>query len=374
MMNKALSSVYYDPKNPASFSTAQKLHKEVRVKEPTLTLSQTREWLRGQNAYTLHKAARRRFKRNRIVVSEPGDQYQADLVDLQSLSRHNGGHKYILTAMDLFSKKAFAQPLKSKQAKDVKLALVTIFDGEPPEKLQTDQGREFNNAYIKRWLKDMGVQYFTTKNYDIKCSIVERFNRTLKAKMFKYFTASGTQRYVDVLQDLVNSYNNTTHTTTKFKPNQVNATNTQQVFQNMYGVPSKREYIKMSKSKPKLRVGDLVRQKYDLGPLDKGYHPNWTDQAFTIQKAINQPRALYTVKEENGQVVDRRFYPEEVQKITASSYRVEKVLRTKTENGIKYCLVKWLNHPNSYNSWEPESVVKDLRPQGLPRLGRPPKQ
>ena len=155
---KLLSQIYYNVKNPASFSTANKLFSAAKLKSPTIRLQDVQKWLRSQITYTLHKPVRRRFKRNRIVVSRIGEQFQADLVDLQKLSRQNSGCKYILTAIDLFSKKAFAIPLKTKRANEVKAGFQEIFKFGVLEKVQTDQGKEFYNSEIKAYFAQLGVQ------------------------------------------------------------------------------------------------------------------------------------------------------------------------------------------------------------------------
>ena len=120
------------------------------------------------------------MKRNRIVVQGIDHQWQVDLADLNSLSKSNNGYCYILTCIDILSKYAWAFPLKSKTASDV----IKIFDkilknGRVPIKLQSDGGCKFNNFTFKKYLKEKGIQYFTSKN-ETKCSIVKHFNQTLK--------------------------------------------------------------------------------------------------------------------------------------------------------------------------------------------------
>ena len=109
-------------------------------------------------------------------------------------SRQNNGYRFILTVIDCFSKYAFALPLKNKSGSEVKSALQRIIEERKPEKLQTDRGKEFINSSVQNYLKENDIQFFTTFNTLFKCAIVERFNRTLKAKMFKYFTFTGKKQ------------------------------------------------------------------------------------------------------------------------------------------------------------------------------------
>ena len=98
-----------------------------------------------QNTYTLHKQKRKNFLRNKVLVKNINEQFQADIVDMQMFSKHNNNYKYILTVIDVLSKYAFAKPLKTKSSKDVLKAFENIFKERKPFKLQTDKGKEFVN-------------------------------------------------------------------------------------------------------------------------------------------------------------------------------------------------------------------------------------
>ncbi len=89
-----------------------------------------------------------------------------------------------------------------------------------------------------------------------------------------------------------------------------------------------------------------------MKPFDKGYYPNWSDQVFTIEKVIkgdNQP--VFVLKDYTGKVIQQKFYPQDLQKITENLYRIEKIIKTRTRNNKKEYFVKWLNYPDTYNSW-----------------------
>jgi transposase InsO family protein len=134
-------------------------------------------------------------------------QWQADLVDLGKLASYNKGFKYLLTCIDVLSRYAWIVPLKNKTGKTLKEAFQVIFkSGRQPIRLQTDKGTEFTNRVFQKFLKENDVHFFTTYNEETKASIVERFNRTLKTKMWKYFTHRETIIYIDVLSEMVESY------------------------------------------------------------------------------------------------------------------------------------------------------------------------
>src|SRR5205085_9892665 len=113
--------------------------------------------------------------------------------------------------------------------------------GRKPMKLNTDKGKEFLNATFQRWLSDKGITFFTANNPDIKASIVERFNRTLKTRLWKYFTWKQTSRYIDVLDAFMDSYNNRVHSSTGLAPNNVNISNMYSAYITMFGkqIPKK---------------------------------------------------------------------------------------------------------------------------------------
>ena len=138
-------------------------------------------------------------------------QWQADLVDLSKLKKVNNGMTFLLTVIDVFSKVAWCVPKKNKSAASLEAALDTTFSKGCPKTLQTDQGLEFLNKSVQALLKKHGIHQLSTHNAETKASVVERFNITLKTRMWRYFTKHQTRRFIDVLQDLVQSYNNTPH-------------------------------------------------------------------------------------------------------------------------------------------------------------------
>ncbi|RWS18771.1 hypothetical protein B4U80_01798 [Leptotrombidium deliense] len=176
--------------------------------------------------------------------------------------------------------------------------------------------------------------------------------------MFKYFTSKGTRKYIDILQNLINAYNETKHRVIKMKPINVSHTNTKDVFKNIYGVASRRELFTRNKLLP---AGTTVRKQYKLKPFDKGYYPNLSDAVFTVTKGQNkQLKPTYKIKTEKGEPVKKTFYPEEIQKIKSDLFRIEKIINRKKINGKLHYFVKFLNHSDEYNEWIPANDVIKL--------------
>ena len=144
-----------------------------------------------------------------------------DLADMQSLSKYNKGIKYLLCAFDLFSKYAWVVSLKDKKGVTIANAFQKIIsEGRKPNKRWFDQGSEFYNNYFRDFLKINNIEMYSTHN-EGKSVVAERFIRTLKNKILKHMTAISKDIYFDMLDDVVNKYNNTVHKTFKMKPIEV---------------------------------------------------------------------------------------------------------------------------------------------------------
>ena len=185
-VKKLLHSLFYDITKPSAYTGKQNVFKAARRALSSIKRADIDRWFEDQLTHTLHRPTRVRFIRNKTVVKSIDDQWQVDLCDMQSKSRDNDGNTFILTCIDCFSKYAWAEPLKQKTADEIIKAMERIFaDGRKPKRLQTDKGSEFTNKKVQTFLQKHSVYFFTTDS-EQKASIVERFNRTLKTRMFKF--------------------------------------------------------------------------------------------------------------------------------------------------------------------------------------------
>ena len=183
-----LRDIYYDANHPAGYGSVRSLYTAVRKNGIKITFKSVNKWMQRQDTYTLHKPARKKFPRNRVVVFAKDSQWEADLVDVSSLSHQNKGYKFLLTCIDVLSKFAWVVPLKNKKGVTLVKAFKKILSsGRTPVRLYTDKGTEFTNREFQKLLKNKAIYYFTAKN-ETKCSIIERFNRSLKTKVWKMFT------------------------------------------------------------------------------------------------------------------------------------------------------------------------------------------
>ena len=351
-----LEQLYYNPKSPAAYAGEQALYKLAKQSSKKVKLQDVRDWLRKQQTYTLHKPIRKKFLRRKTVVAGIDTQCQADLADLSKLSKSNEKHRYLLCIIDVFSKYKWVVPIKDKTGKTLVIAFKSVLkSGRCPKSLQTDKGTEFKNKEFQNFLNTKKIHFFTTENPETKASIVERFQRTLKTRMWKYFTHHRTLRYVDILPKLVHGYNHAYHRSIKCAPVSVTLKNEPQVSENLYGKSNSK------KVKPKFKVGDFVRINKTKRTFDKGYLPNWTQELFQILAVVKtQIPITYKIKDLEGEVVKGTFYSHELQRVEKEQiYKIDSVLdhrkRKVGKKWVKEIKVHWKGYPSKFDSWILES-------------------
>ena len=354
MAETYLKKVYYDPDHPAGFGGVDAVYRASVKDGMNLSRRRIKEWLSQQPTYTLHRPIRRHFKRNRVLVDGIDHQWQADLVDMSALSKYNGGYRYLLTCIDILSKFAWAVPIKNKTGQSLIGAFEHILrSGRSPRLLQTDKGSEFTNRSFQTYLKTKGIHFFTTHN-ETKASVVERFNRTLKTKMWKFFTANNTNEYIKALPKLVSAYNHSFHRSIQTTPASVDIYNSDDIRKILY-----RTKVSPKRVAYRFNVGDTVRISMSARPFRKGYLPNWTTELFTVSARIPRHPPVYKLKDYDGEELQGTFYEQELQRVLKKDnvYKVETVLATRKRRGHTEYFVKWLRYPDKFNSWVPRLLT-----------------
>ena len=183
-------------------------------------------------------------------------------------------------------------------------------------------------------MKINNIELYSTYNEE-NSVVAEIFIRTRKNKIFKHITAVSKNVYFDVLDDIVNKYNNTVHRTIKMKPIDVTS-------------DSYAEYNEdFNKKDPKFKVGDHVRISKYKNIFAKGYTKNWSEEVFIISKIENTVSWTYVISDLNGEPIARSFYEKELQETSQQVFRIEKVLKRKGDK----LYVKWKGYDNSFNIW-----------------------
>ena len=346
-----LKQVYYDVGNPASYGGVSRL-----VKISNIPRKKVNAWLKSQRTYTTHHPVRKRYPTRKYVTRGLDHQWQADLVEMRPYAKQNLGYHYLLTVIDMFSRYAWARPLKRKTPEEVMRAFSEIFekDGRQPRYLQTDEGTEFENRKVRAFLQSRGIEQFSVKS-QFKAAMVERLNRTLKTKMWRVFTHRGNYQWLDILDDLVKAYNHSQHRTIGCKPSEVNKSNEVKLWLHQYGK------VKKAKRKSKFQVGERVRISKVKGLFEKGYLPNWSEEIFTVASINRKYHPMtYQLKDFRGEIIEGSFYDYELQAVDDSDqlYTVERIIRTRGKGKHKQYLVKWLGYDET--SWINQSDFQQL--------------
>ena len=247
----------------------------------------------------LHKLVIRKFNKRKLYSQFKDNIWGVDLADTRLLSKQNEGIAYLLCAIDSFSMYAFVVPLKGKKGISIVNALNKIIkqSNRKPNKIWVDQRGEFYNHIFKRWLSNNDIIMYSTFN-EGKSVEAERFIRALKNKLYKHMTAINKNVYYDVLDDIVNEYNNTI----KMKPKDVKDDNNK-VYIDEYNKKGARH-----------NVGDRVRISKFKNIFARGYTPNWSREIFIINKINDTIPYTYNLKDLNGEEIIGSFYDRELQK------------------------------------------------------------
>ena len=263
--------------------------------------------LTNKLADELHHRVIKKFPKRRVYVHSVDQTWAVDLADMQQYSKQNKHYKYLLAVIDVFSKYGWLIPLKNKTGATVSEAFKTLFKERKPMFIWSDKGSEFYNRQVKELLKDNNIKLYSTENEE-KSSVVERWIGTMKQRMFKYFTAHDTNKYYDVLDDLVTDYNNTVHSSIKMTPVEASKSeNELTVYQNLY--PEKEKESK----KPKYKIGDRVRIAKMKGKFEKGYTTRWRREIFVIEEVLNTDPVTYKIKDLKDEEIKGSFYEQELQ-------------------------------------------------------------
>jgi hypothetical protein len=306
--------------------------------------------IRSQIVKELFKPARRTFPRRRVELRSLSDMLQIDLADMSMLAKENKGIKYLLVAVNPFSKMTYLKTLKTKGQQEVVSKMQEILDecGINFQHLFSDRGTEFKNKLFEKEItkKYKLNHYFAYSSK--KCPHVERKIRDIKQLCHVRMNIKTSQNYVDDLPRILDILNERKHSRFGFAPNDVNESNEDEIFRKFYAAPRKID-------KPKFEVGAKVRLVVPLdNPFLKAHWPRWSPSIFTIVACNYKYPCVYKVKDYDGKILPKTYYEHELQLTRYPDFwLVEKVI---SKRGKK-CKVKWLGYDDSYNSWVDASEI-----------------
>jgi len=221
-------------------------------------------------------------------------------------------------------------------------------DGILPHKLYTDRGLEFQAKKMKEYFNSKDIDKRVVFSPDVHASMAERANRTIKERLYRYFSHKNTLRWVEAVQNIVDGINSSVNRVTGVTPNSVNFKNARKLFERLYKNTSFKK-----EAKHKLNAGQIVRIAKEKGKFEKGYLPNYSDELFRIL-TVNDSRSptIYRLEDLEGEKIDGIFYREELVPTSLdTTHRIAEILKTrKTREGVKH-FVRWIGYSDRYNSW-----------------------
>lgn len=358
-LKRRILTAYVKSGHPIAYSAPGRVAKHFDI-----SLKNAKEVLEEVEGYTLHREYKQPRHYNPYYVHNRREQVQGDLIDIAKLSRENDGVRFLLLLIDVMTKKIWVYSLTSKNAVSMKTALTHWLESlrTLPKILKTDKGTEFTNRPVQALLRDKGVEWQAAFG-TLKACIAERVNKTLQILIFKYLSENETARYIDVLPDLVRTYNDRGHRTLEdMTPNQAD----KPANENRLIAVFRRRYLKAAKHRKTslpFAINDLVRIKTDPKKLtseSRAYAQQFKGEYFRIIK-INRtlPIALYYLRSmDTGEVIEGGFYAQELQRQRGELYKIERVLRRRTRNGVRELYVKWKHFGNAWNQWIPAADVQ----------------
>ena len=356
---KDFIKLYTTPGSTIAFASPGLIYHYFNKKLP---YSKIEHWLRDLDAYTLHKHARLPKPRNPTFSYYKRYQFQIDLIELGNLSFANNEIKYLLGAIDIFTRFVFIEPLKNKTAQSFMNGFKAIMKraGKFPKRILADKGGEIKNRIFQDYCKQNNILLIHSENLT-HAPFIERFNRTLKNIMFKFMDHYETDRYIEALSFLVYSYNHRKHRMIGMSPAEAEKPGKTSAIRRM----QEKYYAKVRRIKPKFKVGQAVRISKFKDHFDKGYTQQFQEEIYKIKDVSTKlPIPTYELQTlEEDETIIGNFYANELVKVNVPEHFViEKIIKRKKEKktGAKLVLVKWKGYRNP--SWIYEKDIVDKEP------------
>ena len=331
------------------------------------------KWLRENEIYTTtRKGVSKTFPKNNVSVVDLDSIFDIDLIDFSRMSEKNDGYRYIVICIDIFSRYLWARPLKSKLGSEVSEALISIFkEGRVPKSIRSDSGHDVHNATItKKALKPFGVKQYITHNNQ-QANYAEHVIKTLKTRIWRYFRFTMKQRWVDVLQNFVTSYNNSMHSSLgKWTPKSVNSNNESRLRLDQYFIKEKKdrrnfqqlELIQLNPRPFKFKLGSTVRIPYSKTKFFREYSEKWSNEVFLVTKRFRRDGLnIYKLDDTLNRPVAGTFYEQELQKVDYNkkgTFFIDRIKKTVKMKGKTYVLVSWYGWPSpDFDTLIPDSSL-----------------
>jgi len=278
------------------------------------------------------------------------------LADFQQLADENDDYRYLLVGVDVLSRRCFAVPVHSKESEEMKKGFEELFKQMPnlPSEIFSDNGKEFESREMRKYFEEKGISKFSSNRGEQKAAVAERFIRTIKDRLYRYFSEKNTTRYIEAIPKIIEGLNNTVNTASGIAPNEVTAEMTKELWDRLYKdalLPNQ------SPRNTRYKAGDAVRMSKGKRTFDKRYErimaiihqnifsywPRFTDEIFKIKHVIKGKPNYYTIEDHKREPILGRLYEEELTKTRLdenTTYRIERILK----RGRGKMLVKFIGY------------------------------
>lgn len=365
-------ALYKTPGHPVAFSSPGTIY---RFFNGQVSESFIREALESIDSYNLHREYKKPRTYNTHYVYRRRKQFQADLIDIASLKEENDMVTFLLVVIDVFSRKLWVVPLRRKTAEATKDGLLVWLNSMPndkPESFLSDSGKEFTNRLVLNLMRERNIRMVQSKNIH-KAAIAERVNKSIQVLIYKYLTNHGVVRYIDVLPEIVSTYNNRKHRSLDYMtPNEADKIKNQMKVRSIhimkYGklATIKKKRI-MRGRKNKFKIGDTVRIKtYAQAPSSarRAYLQQFHGELFTISDINSRlPITMYEIKSmDTEETVSGGFYANELTRIRGDTFKIERIIRTRGKGVRKEYLVRWKYFGPQWDSWVKAEDMVNIQP------------
>ena len=363
-----LKTIYYNPKNPASYSSASKLHKKALHDGKYISQHEISNWLKAQSTNTSFKELKRNFKTRRVYVPHTNYLWDLDVCYMKTYSEYNK-YNYFLLCIDILSRYVYTYPLITLKGSEMCVALKHIFSKSKPLKARTDKGSEFIGYKVENLFKKLDIIHFTTTS-QFKANYSERAIKTIKMKITKFIYHKQNYKWDSVLQDITDSYNSSYHRMIHTTPTIALTMESQDLWLRNYNYDTNPNNVKTRKtrhvpisSKYGFIIGDKVKISRIKTVFQRAYSQTYTDEVFIVSNRYSKDNlAIYILKDWNNEIINGRFYESEISKVKVdenSVFKIDKILKTKMVLGEKIALISWLGWSKKFNSWIPFENIEN---------------
>jgi len=355
-MEALIDKVYHSLSSPAAYAGGRRVYEEAHRRDKRITLNDVRRYLQNERIYTMHKAARRKFPRLANRAAGLHTNWQADLAIFDAIADKNDGYKYLLVCIDLFSRKLFVAPTKSKSSSDMIDAFEHIFKqskGILPNILHTDRGVEFQAKAMREYFYKKDIDKRVVYNPDVHAAVVERANRTIKERLYRYFSEHNTTRWLEAIKRIVAGINASTTRATGQTPDSVTFKNAPKLRKKLYKLERER-LENIPDSRRILKIGQIVRVAKKQGKFDKpSSFPNYTDQLFRVKLLSGTKPIVYKLENLRAEELPGTFYREQLVETShdKTTHRIAEIIKTRIRGGRKQHLVRWVGYDSRFNSY-----------------------